>query len=1407
MLRMRAASLAGVAVLLASAPLYAVVTPDGSSPVAQKEFRHPGLSLHAVIQRGDGLSMARFASDLGRFGVSPQHAQLDLRSGRWATLLSAEPLIPGTGVGNTLSWQTMGLARPATDAGYGEMAWKALTTYLSAHDPQLSIELRELGRPGIGVHGHGDVVQIYAPRSFEGVPVRDSYLTAVVNHGNLVLFGAHRWGTIAISTLPAVPEAQAAQTVANHVAPLTPTGYRAGAELAIVSLSTGAFDPARQLGQGYDYRLVWVLSPRFAAETGNWEAVVDARSGELISFLDTNAYQTARKVVGGVYPVSNDGAPPDGVEQPGTPMPFAYVANGGNSYTTDTGGNAGVCLAGDITMALRGPFIAMADQCGVAAETSPTDLDLSEGPGTDCVVPAGHSAGDTHASRTVFYELNKLKEQARGQLPDNAWLRASLTVNTNIPNVCNAFWDGAAIVTYKSGGGCSNSGELAGLFDHEWGHGLDDNDVTGTLSNPSEGTADIYAALRTETSCIGRNFFLTGQCGGYGDPCVTGCSGVRDLDFANHQSGLPHDIPWVQAHCGSGSAPCGGGAHCEGAIPGEAVWDLFHRDLPSVFGMGTDTALEVAVRDAYIGMGLIGDWYTCTQGSGGCPADSGYMNFLAADDDNGNLTDGTPHMQALFQAFDRHGVACPVPVVSNTGCAGAPTAAPVVVGAAQDRGASLAWGAVPGAVKYRVYRTEGALGCDFGKALVGETHGTTFADSGLQDGRSYFYGVMAVGLSETCLGPMSSCTTVTPASGSNLSVDAGSASMSITGGDGDPFLDNCENATVAFNVANIGSATATNLRINAVQPLSHPAMPITGISAPIPSAAPCSDSPQSFTFRAVDLAPDDPVRFRVDVTSDELFPAVRSAVLQLAGTEGDSQFMATQTSDFETDAAGWTLVSGTFDRTSVPPGGAGGAGTFYFQSSASLGNQCDEIHSPIISLTASSTLQIQNRFTIEGMSAGSFYDRANVARVSEATGARTVVAPSSGRLYNVDTAGGPCGMTGDVGWAGTMDTWSASGWNPIDLGAPGILGHPIRIDVKYGTDPLTSLAGFKFDQVTLTDFNLKVADTQSDVCTGGNQSPVAVADASGSGTLGLVTVPVLANDSDPDGNCLRVTAVTTPGAGSAFINFVGCGTDTVSYVPNLSCGNPCNDSFQYTVSDGQGGTANATVSITQTTDAKLELVHGSSVHRNLAAAGGVARQDFLPIRTRAAQSWEVVVDEATGDIVGSGGPNLVRVDSDFTTVIQTAAPIGTGVSKSLRWENNGATSFDNYARVSSAGCTTDCTAEDAYRIRAYDTTYSIARFNNSATQVTVLVIQNTSVDPVTGTVWLWNAAGALVSSQPLTLAANSTLVLNTSGIAPGVGGTITVTTDGRYGSLSGKAVAVEPATGFTFDTAMTPKGR
>ena len=105
---------------------------------------------------------------------------------------------------------------------------------------------------------------------------------------------------------------------------------------------------------------------------------------------------------------------------------------------------------------------------------------------------------------------------------------------------------------------------------------------------------------------------------------------------------------------------------------------------------------------------------------------------------------------------------------------------------------------------------------------AGATAGTTWNDTGLQNGRDYSYVVIAKGPADSCFGPASSCTTASPAAGPNLDIDTGSAVLSINTGDGDEFLDNCETADLTFNVSNSGLGTLNNVRVVAVTPTSHP---------------------------------------------------------------------------------------------------------------------------------------------------------------------------------------------------------------------------------------------------------------------------------------------------------------------------------------------------------------------------------------------------------------------------------------------------------------------------------------------------------------------------------------------------------------------------------------------------------
>ena len=58
----------------------------------------------------------------------------------------------------------------------------------------------------------------------------------------------------------------------------------------------------------------------------------------------------------------------------------------------------------------------------------------------------------------------------------------------------------------KSGGGCSNTGELAAAILHEFGHGLDQNTGGAADAASSEAVGDTTAILETRQSCIAANF-------------------------------------------------------------------------------------------------------------------------------------------------------------------------------------------------------------------------------------------------------------------------------------------------------------------------------------------------------------------------------------------------------------------------------------------------------------------------------------------------------------------------------------------------------------------------------------------------------------------------------------------------------------------------------------------------------------------------------------------------------------------------------------------------------------------------------------------------------------------------------------------------------------------------------------
>jgi hypothetical protein len=215
-----------------------------------------------------------------------------------------------------------------------------------------------------------------------------------------------------------------------------------------------------------------------------------------------------------------------------------------------------------------------------------------------------------------------------------------------------------------------------------------------------------------------------------------------------------------------------------------------------------------------------------------------------------------------------------------------------------------------------------------------------------------------------------------------------------------------------------------------------------------------------------------------------------------------------------------------------------------------------------------------------------------------------------------------------------------------------------------------------------------------------------------------------------------------------------------------------------------------------------DATHGlRQVHDLAALPGPVADQDWFGLNQKPFSSYEFIVEGVSGDLNING--SVQRVDA-LGAAIQ-AGSILENFQQSLRWENNsGATLTNQYIRVGPGqACGTTCGPDDQYTARFRETTLAIPRFNNAAGQVTVLILQNPAEYIVTGHFYLWNALGTLLNAPAgtaFTLGPKNALVQNLSGLAPGASGTITVSHDARYGDLTGKAVALEPPTGFSFDS-------
>jgi uncharacterized repeat protein (TIGR01451 family) len=158
----------------------------------------------------------------------------------------------------------------------------------------------------------------------------------------------------------------------------------------------------------------------------------------------------------------------------------------------------------------------------------------------------------------------------------------------------------------------------------------------------------------------------------------------------------------------------------------------------------------------------------------------------------------------------------------------------------------------------------------------------------------------------------------------------------------------------------------------------------------------------------------------------------------------------------------------------------------------------------------------------------------------------------------------------------TGDTFSytlVSGTGDNDNASFTIVGSQLRTAASFDYETKSSCS----IRVRVTDSGgLHYEKAFTIIIISANNPPVAVDDSATTAENTPVTVDVLDNDFDLDGDTLTVVSVTQGAHGSVINN----GGD-ITYAPDH--GFSGTDSFIYTISDGKGGTDTATVTITVTT--------------------------------------------------------------------------------------------------------------------------------------------------------------------------------------------------------------------------------
>lgn len=230
---------------------------------------------------------------------------------------------------------------------------------------------------------------------------------------------------------------------------------------------------------------------------------------------------------------------------------------------------------------------------------------------------------DLAAHTTAYYWTHLVNEWARTVFGNTNQINAldNVRPTVNITSICNAYYTANTINFYQAGGGCNNSA-YASVVAHEWGHGLDDQyGGISQVDGLSESWGDICSMYLLDDPVIGENFQTLG---GY----------------------LRHGMNNRQY-------PSGNGVHQMGEAFGGFAWKLRER-------------LAVTLVNRAAAITLTDDIVLGTIAANAPDQPGAVLEVFLADDNDGNLANGTPHSTEIIFACNQHSLPYPGNTTTNT---------------------------------------------------------------------------------------------------------------------------------------------------------------------------------------------------------------------------------------------------------------------------------------------------------------------------------------------------------------------------------------------------------------------------------------------------------------------------------------------------------------------------------------------------------------------------------------------------------------------------------------------------------------------------------------------------------------------------------------------------------------------